>query len=120
MIKTIPDLPAGVLGFEVSGEVTADDYHTVVIPAVEKAAAGDAKMRMLYHVAPGFEKYDLEAMWDDTKVGLKHLTAWEKIAVVTDVGWIRSVLKAFGLMMPGEVRVFDNEQLEQAKDWLGR
>ena len=118
MIKQIPDLPEGVIGFDVSGEVTADDYHTVVIPAVEKAAAGGSKMKMLYHVTPDFEKYDLEAMWDDTKVGLKHLASWEKIAVVTDVGWIRSILKAFGVMMPGEVRVFDNGQLAEAKSWL--
>lgn len=118
MIRTITDLPAGVIGFQVSGEVTAEDYRNVLIPAVEKAVAGGAKVRLLYQVMPSFEKYDLDAMWEDTKVGVGHWRAWEKVAVVTDLGWIRSTLKAFGLIMPGEVRAFDSSRLAEAKAWL--
>ena len=44
--------------------------------------------------------------------------AWERIAVVTDVDWIRTATKAFGFAMPGEVRVFSNAELGAARDWL--
>ena len=57
-------------------------------------------------------------MWDDAKVGLKHLTHFEKIAVVTDDKWIVRMVKAFGFMMPGEVSLFSNEQLAEAKAWI--
>ena len=57
-------------------------------------------------------------MWDDAKVGLQHLTAWERVAVVTDVGWIRTAMKAFGFVMPGQVRVFSNSELTAAQQWL--
>ena len=33
MITTISDMPAGTIGFEATGTVTADDYETVLVPA---------------------------------------------------------------------------------------
>ncbi len=118
MIKVIPGLSNNAIGFEISGIVTAEDYETVLMPAVDAADTGDHKLRLLYHVTPDFEKYEIGAMWDDAKVGLQHLTSWEKIAVVTDVGWIRSSIQVFGFVMPGRVRVFGNADLSAAKDWL--
>ena len=35
MIELIPNLPDNVLGFCTKGEVTVEEYETVVIPAVE-------------------------------------------------------------------------------------
>jgi hypothetical protein len=58
-------------------------------------------------------------MWDDMKVGLHHITAWKKIAVVSDVGWVRSATKAMGFVMPAQVKVFTNEQLDEAREWIG-
>lgn len=119
MIERIEDLPDGVIGFEVSGKVSAKDYETVLIPAVEAAAAHGKPMRLLYCIGPGFEGYDMGAMWEDAKVGLRHLAQWQRIAVVTDVVWIRGAMKAFGFALPAELRVFDNAALEQARRWLG-
>jgi hypothetical protein len=118
MIKVIADLPKNVLGFEASGVVSANDYETVLIPAVDAADRGDHKLRLLYHIPPGFEKFELGAMWDDAKVGLNHLTSFEKIAVVTDVDWIRFGLKVFAFITPGEVRLFNNSALSEAKSWV--
>jgi len=118
MIKCIQDLPTGVIGFEASGKVSAQDYETVLIPAIEAAAAGGRPMRLLYQLGPGFEGFELGAMWNDAKVGLGHLGAWQKIAVVTDVAWMRTSVSLFGFALPGEVRVFGNAELVQAKAWL--
>ena len=37
MLSLIEDLPAGVVGIEAGGKVTAEDYEQVLIPAVEAA-----------------------------------------------------------------------------------
>ncbi len=118
MITAISGLPNNVLGFEASGTVTGEDYETVLIPAVEAKLEESPKIRLLYHLGTEFKSYDLEAMWDDAKVGLGHLTSWEKIAVVTDTEWIRSGVKVFGFAIPGEVRVFGNDELTAAKEWV--
>ncbi|MEP6946636.1 MAG: STAS/SEC14 domain-containing protein [Acidobacteriota bacterium] len=107
-----------MLGFEASGTVSADDYESVIIPAVDAADTGGHKLRMLYHVTSDFEKFDFGAMWDDAKVGLNHLTSFEKVAVVTDVDWIRFGLKVFAIVVPGEVRLFNNAELSEAKAWI--
>ena len=40
MIKELSGLPAGVIGFETTGKLRAEDYRDVVLPALERAAAG--------------------------------------------------------------------------------
>lgn len=57
-------------------------------------------------------------MWDDAKVGLAHLRAWEKIAVVTDVDWIRGALGILRFLIPCPVKMFSNSEFAEAKDWI--
>ena len=52
------------------------------------------------------------------KLGLGHMKAWKRTAIVTDVDWIRKAIKAFGFMAPGEVQVFDLAELGAAKVWI--
>lgn len=118
MIERIADLPENVLGFTAKGTVTAADYETVLIPAVEAMLARRPNVRLLYHLGAAFSGFEAGALWDDAKVGLRHLGAWERTAVVTDVEWIRVATKALGFAMPGEVRVFPDAELPAAKAWL--
>jgi len=34
------------------------------------------------------------------------------------VGWIRTAMKTFGFVMPGQVRVFGNSELAAARQWV--
>jgi hypothetical protein len=43
-----------VLGIEAVGEVTADDYESVMLPAVSAARQGGEKARLLYLLGPEF------------------------------------------------------------------
>ena len=118
MIETITDLPGNTLGFVAKGTVTAHDYETVIIPAVEAAFARQDKIRLLYHLGQDFAGFETAAMWDDAKIGLKHLGGWERIAVISDIGWVRTGIKVFGLAIPGQVRVFHDSELAEAKQWI--
>lgn len=118
MIDLIPDLPANVLGFTAKGTVTARDYEAVIIPAVEAMFARHNRGRLLYHLGNELAGFEAAAMWDDAMLGFKHLTGWEKIAVVSDVEWIRAAIKAFSLLIPGHIRVFHNHEFVEAKQWV--
>lgn len=117
MIEPIEGLPDGVVGIEAKGEVTGQDYDEVLIPAVERALEGRDKVRLLYVLGEEFDGYSAAAIWDDTKVGMSHLFAWERVAVVTDHAAYRHLVKGFGFMIPAKVRVFALDELEQAKAW---
>lgn len=118
MIERIPDLPENVLGFSAQGTVTANDYESVIIPAVEAMFSRQGKVRLIYQLGDDFSGFEAAAVWDDTKLGLKHLTGWERLALVSDVEWVRWALKVFGLAIPGHVRVFHNRDLAEAKRWV--
>jgi SpoIIAA-like len=117
MIKLLTDLPEGVVGIEAVGHVEADDYTGVVEPAVRAALEHTDKLRLLYVLGEEFDGYSAAASWEDAKLGIGHWSAWEKIAVVTDRGWLRDGIKAFGWMFPGEVKIFSTSEREDARAW---
>ncbi len=117
MIDVISDLPDNVLGLTASGEVTADDYKTVLVPALEEKLSKHKKIRLLY-ATDNLLGFTGGAAWEDAKIGMMHLTAFERIAVVTDTDWLEKMVKAFGFVMPGEVRVFHEDKLKEARSWV--
>ena len=115
MIKELADLPPGVIGFEVGGTIRTDDYRDVVLPAVQRAAAA-GEIRFVI-VIPEFHGMTGGAVWEDVKVGFEHYRAWKRIAVVTDIDWMRNVTGLFGWMTPGQVKVFPLAQRDEAIAW---
>jgi hypothetical protein len=121
VVEQLADMPRGTIGVRMSGKVTGDEYHELVDPVLEALDRGE-QVRYLVVTDPDFEGLDLDALWQDVKtagsVGLKHRKAWERFAVVTDKDWMRRAIGAFGWLSPGELRVFDPDQLEDAKSWV--
>jgi len=118
MIELLKDFPGNVVALSASGQVTREDYEKVVIPAVEKALGQHEKVRLYYEIGPDFSGIDPGAMWADTKVGMGHLLRWERIAVVTDVQWIKLSITAFGFLMPAQVNVYSTEEAAAARKWI--
>jgi hypothetical protein len=118
MIRQLDDMPDGVIGLEAGGEVTAVDYRDVMVPLLTEALERGG-VRLLY-VLPEHTKFTPGAAFADAKLGLGHLRGWERIAVVSDADWLENSIKAFGWMMPGEVKVFDDDEIDEAKAWLAR
>ena len=117
MIRVLTDLPPDVLGVEATGKVTDDDYEKVLIPTIQEHRKAHEKIRFVYVMGEDFDGWTLGAMWDDAKLGLRDARAWEKIALVSDEDWVEHTVKAFGWMVPGEVRVFELDDLDDALAW---
>jgi len=115
VIKELSDLPRGVIGFEVTGKLQAEDYRDVVLPALERAAAG-GEVRFVI-VFPEFHGMSGGAVWQDLKVGFEHFRAWKRIALITDIAWMEHLTALFGWMTPGEVRHFPLAQRDEAIAW---
>ena len=118
MLELIPNMPENVLGVKAEGKVTGEDYDRVLIPALEDLLKRHKRIRVLYQLGPDFSGFTAEAMWDDAKVGIQHITAFEKIAVVSDVDWIVAAVKIFAFVIPCPVKVFSNEAHFQARAWV--
>ena len=118
MMKLDSSLPDHVVGVSASGAVDARDYETVLMPALDSALKKHNRIRVLYQLTPEFTGFTSGAMWDDSKLGLAHWKAWERIAVVTDIQWIAHATRMFGFLMPGMVKVFSNAELAEARRWI--
>jgi hypothetical protein len=51
------------------------------------------------------------------KLGADHLAKWERCAVVTDHTRLADAVRAFGLPMPGAVKVFPVTERDEALAW---
>src|SRR5260370_40969678 len=102
MIGELSDLPAGVIGFEASGRLRAEDYRDVVLPALERAAAA-GQVRFVI-VMRDFDGMSGGALWQDLKVGAEPFRAGKRIALVTAIDWMKQMTSRFGWMTPGQVQ----------------
>ena len=118
MIRLTEDMPPDVIGFEAGGQIRAGDHKPVLDPAVDEALASYDRIRLLYAFGDKFDGYSAGAMWEDTKVGVSHWSKWEKIPLVTDHMAYADGVKAFGWMVPGEIKVFSVADLDDAQAWV--
>lgn len=118
MLKLIEGLPDNVLGIEAIGDITTEDYHGVLEPAVDAMVDRYGKVRMLYVLGVEFEKFTMGAMWEDSKVGLGRIRDWERCAVVSDSRLIVDSVKAIGWMFPAELKLFSDAEIDAAKEWI--
>jgi hypothetical protein len=116
VIREMSGMPAGVVGFETVGTLKAEDYRDVVLPALRRAAAG-GDVRFVV-VIPEFHGMSGGAVWEDLTVGVENFRAWKRMALVTDVEWMKHTAKLFGWMMPGELRHFPLADRDAAIAWV--
>jgi hypothetical protein len=121
MIEWLEDMPEGTVGFRAVGRLSREDYADAMIPALRKAAES-GEMRVVCVLGPDFHGLDASAMVEDVKSGFELVvgkrSTWKRMALVTDLDWIRNSVHLLGWMAPGELKLFPFNELEQAKAWV--
>jgi hypothetical protein len=118
VLELIEGLPDDVIGFEAVGQVTAEDYESVVFPALEDALRRHPKISMMHVLGERFTGYSEGGELSDAKLGLMHPLSWRRIAVVSDLASIRRLVKSLGWSIPGELKLFSNAQRTEAEAWV--
>jgi len=65
-----------------------------------------------------FAGIDAGAVWEDFKVGMEHLSRWERVALVTDVEWMKQTMRFFSFLMPGATKAFPLAKAAEARAWI--
>lgn len=114
MIELIAELPDNVVGIIARGRVTNEECDAVLRPALEHSLKHHRKVRLYYEVASRFPG----AGWEELSLAIKNLPQWERIAVVTDTGWMRHTVNALRFLLAGEVRVFTTMEASAGRAWI--
>ena len=118
MIERITDLPGGIFGVRAMGTLTADDYESVIAPFVDDLRRHRKRVRCLVEVGSGFTGVTPAAAWEDVKLGLRAMRAFDGCAVLTDDDRIRGASRVGAFLLPCPVRLFTLGERSAAVAWL--
>ncbi len=116
MIETIETGSPKLVGFKLSGKLHDEDYKSFV-PKMEAVVAAEGKVRLLAQFED-FHGWDLHAAWDDFKFGLKHYSAFERIAMVGNRKWEQWMAAFCKPFTKAAVKYFDASEVDAAWEWL--
>ena len=114
MIQIVDGLPDNVVGIVATGRVTNRECREVLRPLMQSSLSRHDKLRLYYEIDCRFPG----AAWEDLRIGLEHIPQWERVAVVTDVGWVRHTVNALRFLIASDVRVFTSFQAPEGRAWI--
>ena len=114
MIQVVEGLPDNVVGIVAKGRLTNDDCNKVLKPLMETLLTRHDKIRLYYEIGGRFPG----AAWEDLRLGIENMPHWERVAVVTDVSWLRDTINALRLLIRAEVRVFSISDGCKGRAWI--
>jgi len=117
MIQVL-DAPENVVAFKALGEVTKDDYQSIMAPAVEKLVERINEINFLFLIDTDLENFTAAAWMQDAMIGLKNLGKWNRAAIVTDSERAITFTNGFSYIVPGEFRGYKKEAYQEAMNWV--
>lgn len=117
MIELIEGLPDAVVGLEAVGQVESADYETIAAPAVKHALERHHRIRLIHVLDDRFSGFTAGGALQDAILGLAHPRSFERIAVVSDAESIHRLVTLAGWSIPGELKLFANQDREKATAW---
>ena len=117
MIQVISNMSVGTIGLQASGKVSEEDYRDVLVPTIN-AALEQGKVRLLVRARGRGRLQARPRVVRHQDVVQEPQGIRERLAIVSDVDWLENAVKAFGWLMPGKVKVFESDDVRDAKQWL--
>lgn len=118
MIEVITDIPKNVAGFRAKGEVTKDDYQNVIVPEVTQLAKETGQINFLLYLDTDVRNFTAGAWLQDAMLGIRHLTKWNRAAIISDSEGVIKFTDAFSIAAPGEFMGFKKADYERAVLWV--
>ena len=118
MIEVIHGLPAYVTAFRATGTVTRDDYLTIINPLVKSVVTIFGEVNYMLVLNTSLKNYTAGAWIEDALLGIRYITKWRKLAIVTEKNEIKKFTDIFGKLIPPQTRGFKMEELSIARQWI--
>lgn len=99
----------------VTGKLVEADYKRLV-PEVDRLIRRYGKLRLLFDLTD-FHGWEAGALWDEVKFDMKHFADIERLAIVGDKKWERSMATFYKPFTAATIRYFDLADEAEARKW---
>lgn len=117
MITEMEIMPDNVVAFSLRGEVSKQDYDEIVFPAVKRLSDKQGKINMVMVLHTSIKNFKMGAWVDDAILGLKNLSKWNRIALVSDELLVKIGAVAMDKVIPGDYKSFSLKEEAKAIEW---
>jgi hypothetical protein len=105
-----------ILEVRVTGKLVHEDYQRFV-PEFDRLVKRQGRIRLLFEMSD-FHGWELQAAWDDLKLGVKHFADIERIAMVGDEKWQEWIAIFCRPFTKAKIRYFGRNAIEEARRWV--
>ena len=117
MIEKLARTSQSVLGFNVSGKLSDEDFRKDFLPQLA-IAAEQGEIGILIQFANDFAGWDLPALWDEISYHTKYAFNIKRMALVGDAKWQEWLAKLAKPIPITEIRHFRSSDIDAGWDWL--
>lgn len=115
-IDFVASTETNVVVLRVSGKLTKEDYE-MFVPELEKWIERHGKIRILFDMVD-FHGWTLSAAWEDLKLGVRHISHIERIAMIGDKAWEHGMATFCKPFTKAKIRYFDRTEADVGIDWI--
>lgn len=115
-MKLSEDQASGILELSIEGGLSRSDYEAVV-GLVEHMLETHARINLL-EIISDLSWIEPADWWAEKMTHLSTAQFVDRIAVISDIGQVGPVTRAFAGSFPSEIRVFRGNETQRARIWL--
>lgn len=116
MIEILDRSRGPVVGLRASGKISGEDFDPV-LERLERTVAEHGRVRLLVQVEK-LGRFSPGSLLGDARFSVEHARDVERVAVVADGFLFGTYVKAAARLVPGEVRRFTSDELDEAWRWI--
>ncbi len=111
-------LPENIVGFKAKDNVTKEDFDNVVFPAVDELIKRTGELNYMMVLDTDISNFTIGAWWKDAVLGLKNLSKFHHVAIVSESKAINKFTDMFSVLVPGEYKGYTHAEMDQAISWV--
>ncbi|WP_296058698.1 STAS/SEC14 domain-containing protein [uncultured Amphritea sp.] len=118
MLHILPETAGDIIVVQATEKLTSADYQDIFLPLLEEKVAAHGKVRCLIYLDHNFKGWEAGAIWEDTKLGIRHGSDFIRLAVVGGGNWLDWAVKLGQAFISGDAQHFTESQFLQALHWI--
>ena len=116
MFEILEQSSGKVVALNVCGKLHHSDYEELE-PKLETIINENGSIQLICYMED-FEGWDLQALWDDLMLDIKHCKDIDRLAIVGNKKWMAYSAKLAKMFINGEAKFFSPNLKDEAWEWI--